>query len=107
MSGGHFEYKQYDIFEIAREIERLIKFNDSDQVNEYGDRISRISREYSGETITKFKIAIDILSQAAIMAQRIDWLVSGDDGEETFHQRWDEDLTNLLDLLGEGLEEHA
>jgi hypothetical protein len=104
MSGGHFDYKQYDIFEIAREIERLIKFNDSDQVNEYGERIGR---DFSGETITKFKIAIDILSQAAIMAQRIDWLVSGDDGEETFHQRWDEDLTNLLDLLGEGLEELA
>ena len=104
MSGGHFEYKQYDIFEIAREIERLIKFNDSDQVNEYGDRISIISRDFSDETIEKFKTAVDILSQAAIMAQRIDWLVSGDDGEETFHQRWDEDLTNLL---GEGLEEHA
>jgi hypothetical protein len=104
MSGGHFDYKQYDIFEIAREIERLIKFNDSDQVNEYGERIGR---DFSGETITKFKTAIDILSQAAIMAQRIDWLVSGEDGEETFHQRWDEDLTNLLDLLGEGLEEHA
>jgi hypothetical protein len=101
MSGGHFDYKQYDIFEIAREIERLIKNNNSDQTNEYG---TVAIRSYSDGTIQKFRTAVDILSQAAIMAQRIDWLVSGDDGEETFHQRWDEDLTNLL---GEGLEEHA
>jgi hypothetical protein len=94
MSGGHFEYKQYDIFEIAREIERLIKNNNSDQTNEYG---TVASRGYSDATIQKFRTAVDILSQAAIMAQRIDWLVCGDDGEETFHQRWDEDLTQLKD----------
>jgi hypothetical protein len=101
MSGGHFEYKQYDISGISREIERLIKNNNSVKTDGYG---RKVGREYSDETIQKFKTAVDILSQAAIMAQRIDWLVSGDDGEETFHQRWDEDLTNLL---GEGLEEHA
>lgn len=89
MSGGHFDYKQYDIFEIAREIERLIEFNDSDQVDEYG---RKIGTGFSGETITKFKIALDILRQADIMTQRIDWLVCGDDSEETFHQRWDENL---------------
>jgi hypothetical protein len=26
------------------------------------------------------------------MAQRVDWLISGDDGEESFHQRWKEEL---------------
>jgi hypothetical protein len=93
MSGGHFDYKQYAIDAIVREIERLVKFNNANSVSEWGQRNGR---DYSDETITKFKIAVDILSQAAIMAQRIDWLVCGDDGEETFHQRWDEDLTNLL-----------
>jgi hypothetical protein len=93
MSGGYFNYRQNHIEDIAHMVNELIANNDE----EYG-------YGYSGETITKFKTAIYILSQAAIMAQRIDWLVSGDDGEETFHQRWDEDLTNLL---GEGLEEHA
>ena len=93
MSGGHFDYKQYEIDEIVREIERLIKFNNADGVSEWGQRNGR---DYSDETIAKFKIAVDILSQAAIMAQRIDWLVSGDDGEKTFHRRWDEELKNLL-----------
>ena len=93
MSGGHFDYKQYEIDEIIREIERLVKFNNADVVGEWGQRNGRV---YSDETIAKFKIAVDILSQAVIMAQRIDWLVSGDDGEETFHRRWDEGLKNLL-----------
>jgi hypothetical protein len=34
------------------------------------------------------------LNQALIYAQRIDWLVSGDDGEDTFHARLAEDLKN-------------
>jgi hypothetical protein len=29
---------------------------------------------------------------AKIYAQRVDWFLSGDDGEETFHERLKEDL---------------
>ena len=36
----------------------------------------------------RFKIASHTLKKAATMAQRIDWLVSGDDGEDTFLKRW-------------------
>lgn len=81
MSGGHFDYKQYLIDYIADEVEQLIDKND-----EY---------EFSKETIEKFKQAKIILRIAAIYAQRIDWLVSGDDGEENFHNRLEEDLSKL------------
>ena len=36
-----------------------------------------------------------ILKQAEIYAQRIDWLLSGDDGEESFHERLKEELEEL------------
>lgn len=88
------EYQQYRIDDIVREIEDLIETNNV--ANEYG-----YSRNYSEETITKFKEALTPLRRGAIMAQRIDWLVSGDDGENTFHKRWDEELNKLM--LGEGL----
>lgn len=94
MSGGHFEYQQYRIDDIAREIEELIENNNV--ADRYG-----YSRDYSEETLAKFKEALITLRRGAIMAQRIDWLVSGDDGEERFHERWEEELKQLM--LGEGL----
>lgn len=98
MSGGHFEYQQYRIEDIAREIEELIKQNNSKELDKYG---YAVSRGYSDATISKFKEALTALRRAAIMAQRIDWLVSGDDGENSFHKRWEEELKQLM--LGEGL----
>lgn len=88
MSGGHFDYKQYHIDDIVSKIEYLIETND--EANEWGN-----SRGYLEETLAKFKEALTTLRRGAIMAQRIDWLVSGDDGEESFHQRWEEEL-NLI-----------
>jgi hypothetical protein len=35
------------------------------------------------------------LKIAQVYAQRVDWLVSGDDGEESFITRLDEDLNKL------------
>ena len=53
------------------------------------------SYEYSKETIKEFKKGLAILRKAYIYAQRIDWLLSGDDGEESFHKRLKEELDNL------------
>ena len=50
---------------------------------------------FSEETIDEMKKGLDYLRKASIYAQRIDWLISGDDGEEEFHERLIEDLNNL------------
>jgi hypothetical protein len=31
------------------------------------------------------------------MTQRIDWLMSGDDSEESFHSRWDTEIKQLIE----------
>jgi len=95
MSGGHFEYQQYRLHDIASQIKELIASNDDESLNEWG---YRRGHGYSAETIEKFKIAVDTLEKAAIMAQRVDWLVSGDDGEDSFHHRWAEELEELNKL---------
>lgn len=92
MSGGHFDYKQYQIGYIADEVEHLIETNDSDDENEWGDKIGR---NYDPETIEEFKKALKALQIAQIYAHRIDWLVSGDDGEDSFHRRLKKDLAAL------------
>ena len=77
MSGGYFNYDQDRMDAIAEDIEITIKYN---------------SPDYDGTTIQKFEEAAVVLRKAAIMVQRIDWLLSGDDGEDTYHERWYEEL---------------
>ena len=63
--------------------------SDDKTLNEWG---YCCGKGYDKEIIEKFKLAVHTLRKAAIMAQRVDWLVSGDDGEDSFHRRWDEEL---------------
>ena len=98
MSGGHFNYKQYELGYMADEIEQLILDNDSEEMNAWGDKKGY---GYSPETIAKFKIARMSLLLAQIYVQRIDWLVSGDDGEDSFHSRLDADFEALDRRLGD------
>lgn len=84
MSGGHFNYKQHTLLDIADDIGSQILSNDSTEKNEFGDNIGN---RYSPETIAQFEKAVKALKLAYVYAQRIDWLLSGDDGEDSFHKR--------------------
>lgn len=87
MSGGHFDYIQYRIEQAADEVEQYIRKCESTETDEYGYR-----EEYSPETIAKFRECESTLRRAAAMLQRVDWLASGDDGEDCFHTRWEEEV---------------
>lgn len=115
MSGGHFNYGQYHINDIADSIEEYLYgkelYEDCD-VDEYLKYEIDFSEEdkawvrehkrtlhnrhgYSETTIQLMEEGLNILKKAAIYAQRIDWLLSGDDGEENFKRRLHEELTGL------------
>lgn len=108
MSGGHFDYAQFHIEQIADSIKDIIDKNMVEvpdaqhEVWDY-DKDGNLYPEckyyytFSEETINKFKEGYDILRKAYIYAKRIDWLLSGDDGEETFHERLKEDLEAIKD----------
>lgn len=108
MSGGHFDYKQWHITEIADSVERIIKNNGRKKTDEElkdehwkgPDWYERYPEDlyhykYPDEVIEKFKEGVDVLRKAAIYAQRIDWLISCDDGEESFLSRLKEELSEL------------
>jgi hypothetical protein len=77
MSGGHFDYKQCEIRDCADQVQLLIHENNS---------------EFPDGIIEKFKEAAHWLARSSEMLQRIDWLVSGDDGIESFLKRWEEEV---------------
>jgi hypothetical protein len=87
MSGGTFEYGQFRITDIVVEIEDVVYNNDT------------VEYPYSDETIAMFKYAINYLNVAHIYAHRIDWLLAGDDGEESFHKRLASDLEEFNETL--------
>ena len=89
MSGGHFEYQQHRIEDIAEAIDKIIQSNDDRTEDEWGDTRGR---NYPPEIIERFKETSHTLRQAAEMAQRVDWLVSCDDGEDCFFRRWQEEV---------------
>ncbi len=96
MSGGHFDYNQYLIGSIADEIEHIIRINGKQKPEEDRNHFdSDYYYQYPPEVIEKFKEGLAILKQAEVYAQRIDWLLSGDDGNETFLERLKEDLDGL------------
>lgn len=101
MSGGHFDYRQYQIEIIAEEIEDLVKNNDDKTLDAWG-----ICKGYgfSKETIEKFKEAAHTLRQAAEMAQRVYWLVSADDSEDTFMERWNGEVRPYWSNLKKSLD---
>lgn len=92
MSGGHFNYDQYRISQIADDIQLLIDTNNSQENNAYGDPIGM---NYPPEVIDKFREAVIVLRTAQIYTQRIDWLVSGDDGVKSFLGRLEHELKGV------------
>ena len=112
MSGGAFEYSQYHIRQIADSIEQEIidngrektaeelkdesSWRDTEWYEKYPEDLKHY--EYPAEVIEEFKNAVLALRIAEVYAQRVDWLLSGDDGEESFLKRLKEDLGNIKQL---------
>jgi len=108
MSGGAFDYNQYIIRDIADKIERIIEKNGREKTKEEIKNESwrsddwyekypedRYHYQYPDEVIEKLKEGLKFLRMAEVYANRIDWLISGDDGEENFLSRLKKDLEKL------------
>jgi hypothetical protein len=98
MSGGHLFHQQHRIEEIAGEIESLIWTNDDESIDQYGERSGNA---YPPEIIEKLYTAAYALRRAAAMVQRIDYLLSGDNGQDTFLRLWEEDIISRLDRIAQ------
>ena len=92
MSGGHFNYYQRHIRDIIEKLDEVIELNGKPVSEKTSQFDSDYHYEYSPETIARFKEGLYYLNKAWVYAQRIDCLLSGDDGEDTFHERLVKDL---------------
>lgn len=104
MSGGAYNYEQNRINEIISCIEDELEQQGKlrDDVDEYWRKEyyekypeDRFNENYSEEVQQIMKDGIVALKRAYVYAQRIDWFLSGDDGEESLKRRLKEDLEKL------------
>ena len=89
MSGGHFGYSVWEIKNVGEAIEALIEENDDTTPNRWGEPKGW---GYPPEIIAKFREAALALKVAHTYAQRVDYLLTGDHGEDSFLSRLSEDL---------------
>ena len=103
MSGGYFDYRQYHINDIADSIEQKLNqqgkpkpiqdWYDEEYFKKYPEE--KYYYTHPKEVQDKMREAVKILRMAAIYAQRVDYYLSGDDGEESFLRRLAEELKQL------------
>ena len=82
MSGGHFNYIQYRFGEVVDQMEEILK-----KGKDYYD--------LDDEAIEYITVGMNLVKIAQIFVQRTDWLISGDDGLESFKERLRKDLLAL------------
>jgi len=108
MSGGAFEYSQYRIRDIHEkiqfELDRQGKEKPKEELwmqSEFYEKYpeEKFEHTYREDVQQIFKEGIEILKKAEIYAQRIDWYLSGDDGEDSLVSRLKEELQSLENQL--------
>lgn len=108
MSGGHWNYVQYQFEGVAEDIRKIVSKNgkkktkkeleeedwrDPDWYEKYPEDLYHY--KYSDEVIEEFKKGAEVIAMAQIYMHRIDWLLCDDDGEEDFLLRLKEELSRL------------
>ena len=111
MSGGFFNYDQSRIRSMVDSLEELIQNNGRPKTEQelkdsswghidYRTYYEKYPEEkfwykYPDEVLEEFKKGLTYLKIAYTYAQRIDWLVSGDDSQESFLKRLEKELSNI------------
>ena len=105
MSGGYFDNKQWHIDNIADQIEQEVILSGKPiprqkwsyyERQEYEETHKQpMNYAYPDSVLRRMEEAVYALRAAAIYAQRVDYLLSGDDGEESFEERLSKELSEL------------
>jgi hypothetical protein len=86
MSGGAFEYSQYKIWEIAEAIRiRIAQYRK-------GHRNHDLSEAFLQEMIDFYRKA----QEFAVLTHRMDWVLSGDDGEDDYFEKLAKDMRSEI-----------
>lgn len=100
MSGGAFDYKQYCLNDLIDFMEELIVRVDKkpEPLFECNSLDGYVDAKESFKIIVQENIKN--LKYSAVLTQRLNWFISGDDSEESMYLRLAEDLIKLEESYG-------
>jgi hypothetical protein len=88
MSGGHFDYEDWHIKEIAEKIAQDLEYNDISYDNPVIiDGQKKYGYQLESDIVEFMKKAVHQLQQLSTIVHEYDWMISGDTGPETFRER--------------------
>lgn len=82
MSGGHYDYNQHYIWNIAEIIEKDLANNNQENEDGYDSRMP-------SDVVARMTELKNKLEQVAKLVKEADWLYSGDTSEEYFCEQYD------------------
>lgn len=92
MSGGSFDYACYRFDSFADDLKNKIDENKTPDEYGYADN-------YSDDIVNKLKAIERLVRLAGKLAHEVEWMYSGDIGEETFDSRCKEHYGNYAKYL--------
>ena len=104
MSGGFYNYKQFQIRELWEEIQRQLDRQGREKTEQELYLSKDFYEDYPEEKVHPtfsegireiMKEVVKHLKISEVYIQRLDWYFSGDDGEDAFFARLEEDLEKL------------
>jgi len=100
MSGGHYDYKCFEVSQFAEMVAMDIhSFSEPREIRhspEYVERREALPKPL----LDKMQVFVDVMRKCAEMAKDIEWMMSGDTGEEGTDKR----LHSALSEVGKMIE---
>lgn len=82
MSGGHYDYKCFEVSQFAEMVDMTIKERSEAREVDHGGYIEKRTA-LPKPLLDKMQVFVDVMRKCAEMAKDIEWMMSGDTGEES------------------------
>jgi hypothetical protein len=83
MSGGHYDYKCFEVSQFAEMVAMTIKERSESRVEQYTPEYSETIEALPKPLLDKMQVFVDVMRKCADMAKDIEWMMSGDTCEES------------------------
>lgn len=93
MSGGSFNYAFHQVGQFIEELE--VKLDNADKIDEFGC----CPNYFEPRVLAKLRNIATMARYTAKLMKEVEWLYSGDIGEDTFMKRIDEICNEFVDCV--------
>ena len=95
MSGGAFDYKQHTLQDLIDDMNTLIERLDKEPIDSFECNSLKNFVKNPDDLKNKIRENIGYLKRAFLFTNSLDWLISGDDGEEKFYEKLDVEMKKI------------